>query len=128
MTENKDDLISREALKIEIEKQIAYYDDKSKHQSDIDEFLRYRNTTYGLRLAHNYIDNAPTVDIPNYGGQVIPDTLQGWRYEERPQGKWIEKEETPASVSYYCSVCKIAGIPITPFCPNCGADMRGKSK
>lgn len=44
---------------------------------------------------------------------------------ERPQGEWIEKEETPASVSYYCSACKTEGIPITPFCPNCGAKMKG---
>lgn len=56
------DLISREALKIEIEKQIAYCDDKSKHQSDMEEVLRYANTSYGLRLAHNYIVNAPTVE------------------------------------------------------------------
>lgn len=27
------------------------------------------------------IDNAKTVDIPNYGGKVVPDTLHGWRYE-----------------------------------------------
>ena len=40
-------------------------------------------------LVHNFrelVDNAPTVEIPNYGGQIVPDTLQGWRYEERPQG------------------------------------------
>ena len=41
----------------------------------------------------------------------------------RPQGKWMEKEETPASVSYYCSNCEMEGIPVTPFCPWCGAEM-----
>ena len=61
----KDDLISREALKIEIKKQIAYYDDKAKHQSNSDETLRYVNTSYGLKLAYNYIDNAPTVEGDN---------------------------------------------------------------
>lgn len=44
------------------------------------------------------IDNAPSVPLPdfkagykqaiidgklNYGGQVVPDTLQGWRYEDK---------------------------------------------
>lgn len=28
------------------------------------------------------IDNAPTVNIPNYGGKVVPDIRDGWRYEE----------------------------------------------
>lgn len=53
---------------------------------------------------------------------------QGKKDFERPQGEWIEKEETPASVSYYCSACKTEGIPITPFCPWCGAKMKGGTK
>lgn len=56
------DLISRSDLKIEVEKQIAYCEDRSKHQSDLDEVLRYSNTAYGLRLAHICIDNAPGVE------------------------------------------------------------------
>lgn len=56
------DLISRSDLKIEVSKQIAYCDDKSKHQSDLDEVLRYANTAYGLRLAQICIDNAPGVE------------------------------------------------------------------
>jgi len=43
------------------------------------------------KLAFNMIlrkiDEAPTLEITNCGGQVVPDTLQGWRYEERPQGE-----------------------------------------
>lgn len=45
--------------------------------------------------------------------------------EERPQGEWVEKEETPASVSYYCSNCECAGLGVENFCSWCGADMRG---
>ena len=48
--------------------------------------------------------------------------------EERPQGKWVEKEETPASVSYYCSNCECAGLGVENFCSWCGADMRGEEK
>lgn len=45
--------------------------------------------------------------------------------EERPQGEWIEKQETPASVSYYCSNCKMSDLPVLPYCPWCGAKMKG---
>ena len=77
------------------------------------------------------IDNAPTVEIPNYGGQVVPDTLQGWRYEERPQGEWVEKLDYNRDTYYDCSVCgnswtTIEGTPWDNgmnFCPNCGASM-----
>ena len=43
---------------------------------------------------------------------------------ERPKAEWVAKEETHASVSYYCSNCKLDGLPITPYCPWCGAEMR----
>jgi len=43
----------------------------------------------------------------------------------RPQGEWIEKQETPASVSYYCSNCKMRDLPFLPYCPWCGAKMKG---
>lgn len=66
-------LIDANALKIEIEKQIAYCDDKSKHQSDMEEVLRYSNTSYGLRLAHNYIDNAPSISPE----KALMDKLRG---------------------------------------------------
>ena len=50
---------------------------------------------------------------------------------ERPKGKWIDKNGWQ-----YCSDCRKATIPQnngceiepcrTPFCPWCGADMRGE--
>ena len=61
MTDNND-LISRKALRIEIKKQLAYYEDKSEHQSDSEEALRYLITSYGLRIALLFVDNAPTVE------------------------------------------------------------------
>lgn len=67
------------------------------------------------------IDAAPTVIWCSETSEGYP--LIDLRHRE--EGEWIEKEETPASVSYYCSVCKIEGIPITPFCPWCGAKMKG---
>ena len=38
---------------------------------------------YGIRRFNEIIDNVPTVEFPNYSGKVVPDALQGWRYEEK---------------------------------------------
>lgn len=79
------------------------------------------------------IDNAPTVDSPNYGGQVVPDMLQGWRYEERPQGEWISHIEyckqhnlipTGYKLFKWCNRCNCPNEKRTKFCPNCGAKMK----
>lgn len=53
------------------------------------------NDGYGIRRFTAIIDNAPTIEprieygtdgqpyrLSMSGGQVVPDTLQGWRYEE----------------------------------------------
>ena len=83
------------------------------------------------RLAFNQIlhdiDNAPTIEIPNCGGQVVPDTLQGWRYEERPQGEWIDICTLP--IIRKCSLCGVEQSSEVGFydnyCPCCGAYMKG---
>ena len=112
------DLIDRKALKDALNN---YY-----------EGLIIGDPIYALRDVFCHIDNAPTVEIPNCGGQVVPDTLQGWRYEERPHGKWL-------STKYYNWKCSECGknptigmgyvqnhTELFNFCPNCGADMREK--
>lgn len=46
---------------------------------------------------------------------------------ERPQGEWLDIYST--HIAYECSNCHIQ-MPVTDyfnFCPNCGADMRGKN-
>ena len=58
------------------------------------------------------IDNAPAVEprieygtdgqpyrLFMSGGQVVPDTLQGWRYEERPQDEWVRKVDVIQSIA-----------------------------
>lgn len=124
----KYDLISREALKKALHN---FFDGKV-----IDE------PAYILRDVFCYIESAPTVDtteqeenaynegyahgletkIPQ-SGQVVPDMLQGWRYEERPQGRWIHS----AAKKYYaiCSLCSYESIIWNAdFCPGCGARMQ----
>ena len=86
------------------------------------------------------IDDAPTVeprteygtDGQAYrlfisGGQVVPDMLQGWKYEERPKGEWIVVSNGTTN-HYACSKCGHAGDFQDKFCRECGADMRGKEE
>lgn len=58
------------------------------------------------------------------GGQVVPDTLQGWQYEVRPQGRWITRtEDDGVNHRFYCSCCDREVLIITEYCPYCGAKM-----
>lgn len=49
--------------------------------------------------------------------------------EDRPQGEWIENDDLDGGY-WHCSVCKTpteayAAFKIYPFCPFCGARMKG---
>lgn len=43
---------------------------------------------------------------------------------ERPKGKWIVREDEP--MNYECPFCGELNCCKGNFCPDCGADMRGK--
>lgn len=48
--------------------------------------------------------------------------------KDRPVGKWIRERWTDKYlVGVECSNCHIVESRFSPFCPNCGADMRGES-
>lgn len=69
---------------------------------------------------YEIIDNAPTVLHDNYSlgyQDGVKKVLS-----ERPKGEWIEDSGNIA-----CSHCHTIWLyRRTDFCPNCGADMRGK--
>lgn len=65
----KGDLISRKSLKAKIP-------ELDSHDDCFDIWLKRDDV-------EDLIDNAQTVNIPNYGGDVVPDMLQGWKYEEK---------------------------------------------
>ena len=48
--------------------------------------------------------------------------------EAERHGRWIDVEHAPNGLLYVtCSVCgKRQTVEFTSYCPNCGADMRGK--
>lgn len=113
------DLISRKALKEELKQ---YFTDGVLDG-------------VSARLAFNQIlhdiDNTPTVEPEVYmTGKDYNLYLEGYKQGRkdfgRPQGKWVEKQITPASCTYVCSKCGTEEVILSNFCRDCGADMRGK--
>lgn len=59
------------------------------------------------------IDDIPTADV-----------------RENVRGEWVKVDEQPYFRKHFhkvcCSVCRKQGYDYWNFCPNCGAEMRGK--
>lgn len=120
-----DDLISRSALRKDIERLYSVYKD---------------NKDYFYTDVLDHIDNAPTVDIEPFVSvtfdkdelnritdeRVIEPIKNGELVikEKRPTGHWII-EECSLGKTYYCSECYAHPEVCFDFCPYCGADMRG---
>ena len=110
-----DDLISRSALKTEIQKIVD-------EEKCIDE-----KWASGLGYSIKIIDNAPTVEVTDYD-TGYQDGLEDGLYDIRPQGEWqfVNHYARPYRV---CTVCHTERLDDKStgwnFCPNCGADMRG---
>lgn len=111
------DLISREALKEDLAKEIQ--------TNDMGLWLK-------ILLV---IDNAQAVECPQFNilcenadEQAIADMraeLKRVLDEIRPKGEWIDDSPT----SWKCSCCRygVSRWNNTPFCPNCGACMKKDS-
>ena len=115
------DLISRNALKEEIEKNKEIGFDKNNEPCI--EFMQI----YQIK---NLIDNAPTVavdeKIETYKNayRIMSDAFENEvRKNERPKGEWKMD-----SIGAYCSNCHAHPDYTTNFCSYCGADMRGEKK
>lgn len=67
---------------------------------------------YGIGDVGRLITKMPTV--------TLDDT--------RPRGRWIMHDDEILGLSCECSACYIETCGDTPFCPNCGADMRGEGE
>lgn len=99
------DLISREALKEEINKK----------------------RIVGRFNTIQIIDNAPTVEAytPEQVKELVD--LNKKLSEERPQGEWIYTPNIIGLSEYEgitCSICGNDSVGDFNYCPNCGANMR----
>jgi len=118
------DLISREALKDAIENQDKFAclpDTKLVPFHMLNEPEKNYEPYVHLRDIRNAIDNAPTVDLWQMRQEATENALKKAEVlYDSSQGSW-EKD----NIGIYCSVCKRHLDVETPFCPLCGADMRG---
>ena len=58
---------------------------------------------------NKFVDDIPTADV-----------------RENVMGEWIDMLDSELFVFKKCSLCGETGVKTMNFCPNCGADMRGK--
>ena len=105
------DCISREALKEAIQK----CEEEPNYQHDGETWQN------GLYMAETLIDNAPPVDLWQMRQEATENALKKAEVlYGRTQGEWKKD-----NIGIYCSVCKRHLDVETPFCPLCGADMKG---
>ena len=103
------DLISREALKVAIKKELPAM------------------SNWGEHFIPMLIDNAPTVEAftkEDMAGAYNEGYACGSRENTRPQGEWLEPYES--HIAQECSIChrQMPAPNWFNFCPNCGAKMR----
>ena len=108
------DLISREALKKDIEENSIILEGVRAIEVDCAKVL---------------IDNAPTVDtytIEDMQEVRENSLILGAKLAQRPEGEWIISEyvDTRRGFITKCSFCKTDTIGGGNFCPNCGAKMQ----
>ena len=97
---------------------MSRYIDADKLSEKLDEFKKDVPSVV-LAFTQGQINNAPTADVV-----------------EVRHGEWIDKPTGAYSrMQSWCSACGkhsgIGGIESNrhkPYCPNCGADMRGKRR
>lgn len=62
--------------------------------------------------------------------EIIAEKLYNADYRKQSEGKWLFKptvSRTPSAINYTCSLCGFESARTTPFCPECGAKMKGES-
>lgn len=66
-------------------------------------------------------------------GEAFDMAIEALEQPERKKGKWIEIPDEVFASTYKCSSCGEAPLcdgysdyAFSPYCPHCGADMRGE--
>lgn len=122
----KGDLISREYVESIVRAEVVDLQDGTE------EWRTYVNDTCENILIK--VHNAPTV-TPDKIQAIMSDYLVYRCEPQRPQGEWIELPKAFDSRELPCKCSRCGHIlsfmnhyPKSNFCPNCGADMRGKEE
>lgn len=106
------DYISRKAVWDLIYELQNFYENEEKESEDFNSKMMYVGSINALTAMEDGLSDIPAADV-------------------RPvvYGEWVKNEKQDKESISYCSAC---GYPVSlfwaesNFCPNCGADMRGK--
>lgn len=121
-------LIDADALKENFESRLALCYKWVEKAKDEETKIRADATKHFICEVIMSIDNAPKVE-PTFREVVAYEC--GQKSVERPQGEWIKHIDDlyPEDSTEECPFCheeqRLVGNDDN-FCPNCGADMRGK--
>jgi hypothetical protein len=78
-----------------------------------------------IREAVNYKGNEDHEDVTSILYDFKDEIAKGYRKER--QGEWIDSHPNYPVYKYTCSLCKETKLgKQTPYCPNCGARMKGE--
>jgi predicted RNA-binding Zn-ribbon protein involved in translation (DUF1610 family) len=98
-----------------------------------DDYIKANPNISGVfELGKFIIDNAPTVELCKDCDGYEAGYNAGIKETERPQGEWVYRVNGFSNMSMeYCSICNFP-TPIyldkPNFCPNCGAQMKTRTK
>ena len=62
----------------------------------------------------------------SYWSRTIAERLFGLGYRKQSEGEWIDANPNGAVYKFACTLCGETKLGKgTPYCPNCGAKMKG---
>jgi hypothetical protein len=94
--------------------------------------------TISRQAAIDVIEDIETARLKGEIGMIYAPAIKGLRalppvQPEEKTGEWVVTSEFEDCRYVKCNQCKVTQVfyynkPLTNFCPNCGADMRGDTK
>ena len=86
---------------------------------DMDEVLRHCRRYIGQEYDEPYLVSA----VP----EEVIRSLPAANVVERKKAEWVFDDFDGDGYDYQCPCCSMYARKSSNFCPNCGADMRGKT-
>jgi rubrerythrin len=90
----------------------------------VEEMVEYLNNT--INVERNSYFGKGCITMPLIEADKILDILKGYR--KQSEGEWEKRVFIifdSEKVGYRCSECNTTWDTATPYCPNCGARMKG---
>ena len=97
---------------------------KEKQIEKMAEIIEEASCGYGIEGCHRCeFDRAKNISCAE---MRIAKSLYNAGYRKQSEGEWIDADPKGHLYRFTCSLCKKTKLGKgTPFCPNCGAKMKG---